>query len=88
MQHQVERYPQLEVHLDKLRENLAALKQCCQRSCIDICGIVKAFHGKLEVAQLYEQAGLSSIGSYVSHPHSNGIRTERCGGVDRIQPAK
>ena len=63
MQHQVERYPQLEVHLDKLRENLAALKQCCQRSCIDICGIVKAFHGKPEVAQLYEQAKLSSIGS-------------------------
>ncbi len=56
-------YPQLEIDLDKLQENLAALKERCQASCVRLCGVVKGFSALPEAAALYEAAGLDSIGS-------------------------
>ena len=57
------RYPQLEIDLEKLQENLAALQERCQASCIKLTGIVKGFTALPQAAQVYETAGLDSIGS-------------------------
>ena len=57
------RYPQVEIDLEKLQENLAALQKRCQASCIRLSGIVKGFAALPEAVCIYEQAGLDSIGS-------------------------
>ena len=57
------RYPQLEIDLEKLQENLAALQERCQASCIKFTGIVKGFTALPQAARVYETAGLDSIGS-------------------------
>ena len=56
-------YPQLEIDLGKLQENLAALRERCQVSGIKLSGIVKGFCALPEAAKVYDRAGLDSIGS-------------------------
>ena len=63
MRERQEQYPQLEVDLGKLQENLAALRERCQVSGIKLSGIVKGFCALPEAAKVYDRAGLDSIGS-------------------------
>ncbi len=57
------RYPQLEVDLDKLRENLAALKERCQAFSIEIAGVVKGFNALPEPVRVFDEAGFSYLAS-------------------------
>ena len=63
MRERQNQYPQLEVDLGKLQENLAALRERCQVSGIKLSGIVKGFCALPEAAKVYDRAGLDSIGS-------------------------
>ena len=63
MRERQEQYPQLEVDLGKLQENLAALRERCQVSGLKLSGIVKGFCALPEAAKVYDRAGLDSIGS-------------------------
>ena len=56
-------YPQVEMDLGKLKENLAALQRRCQASSIRLSGVVKGFSAHPEAAKVYDAAGLDSIGS-------------------------
>lgn len=57
------RYPQLEIDLVKLKDNLAALCECCQTSSIEIAGVVKAFTALPEAVKTYDQSPIGWIGS-------------------------
>lgn len=63
MRERQEQYPQLEVDLGKLQENLAALRERCQVSGIKLSGIIKGVCALPEAARAYDRAGLDSIGS-------------------------
>lgn len=56
-------YPQLEIDLGKLQENLAALQERCQVSGIKLAGVVKGFTAIPEAAKVFDRTGLDSIGS-------------------------
>lgn len=56
-------YPQLEIDLGKLQENLAALLERCQVSGIKLAGVVKGFTAIPEAAKVFDRTGLDSIGS-------------------------
>ena len=57
------RYPQLEIDLDRLQENLAALSQRCQASSVGIAGVVKGFTALPEMVRVFDEAGLQYIAS-------------------------
>ena len=57
------RYPQLEIDLDRLQENLAALSQRCQASSVGIAGVVKGFTARPEMVRVFDEAGLQYIAS-------------------------
>ena len=63
MRNERNRYPQLEIDLGKLEENLAALCECCQSSSIEIAGIVKGFTALPEAVKVYDHAPIGWIGS-------------------------
>ena len=52
-----DRYPQLEVDLGKLRENLTALKERCQDSFVGIIGVVKGVNAWPEAVGVYDEMG-------------------------------
>ena len=54
-------YPYIEADLQKLRENLAALKERCQVSAITLCGVVKGANAKPEIVKTFAEAGLAYI---------------------------
>lgn len=56
-------YPQLEIDLKKLGENVTALKDRLQAASIQLTGIVKGFTSLPEGARVYQQAQVASIGS-------------------------
>ena len=56
-------YPQLEIDLDRLQENLAALSQRCQASSVGIAGVVKGFTALPEMVRVFDEAGLQYIAS-------------------------
>ena len=56
-------YPQLEIDLDKLEDNLRALKSRMDASGIRLAGVVKGFNGLPWAARIYERVGYSSIAS-------------------------
>ena len=47
-------YPQLEIDLDKLEDNLRALKSRMDASGIRLAGVVKGFNGLPWAARIYE----------------------------------
>ena len=53
-----DRYPQLEVDLGKLKENLTALRERCQDSFVGIIAVVKGVNAWDEVVRLYDGMGL------------------------------
>ena len=57
------RYPQLEIDLDRLQENLAALSRRCQASSVGIAGVVKGFTALPEMVRVFDEAGLQYIAS-------------------------
>lgn len=63
MSNERNRYPQVEIDLGKLQENLAAFQQRCQVSSVQIAGVVKGFHAIPEAAKVYAAAGVSSLAS-------------------------
>ena len=63
MEFGVRHYPQLEIDLDKLEDNLRALKSRMDASGIRLAGVVKGFNGLPQAAKVYEKAGYSSIAS-------------------------
>ena len=52
-----DRYPQLEVDLGKLKENLTALRERCQDSFVGIIGVVKGVNAWPEVVRVFDEAG-------------------------------
>ncbi len=52
-----DRYPQLEVDLGKLKENLTALRERCQDSFVGIVGVVKGVNAWESVVRVYDGAG-------------------------------
>ena len=72
-------YPQLEIDLGKLQENLAALQERCQVSGLKLSGIVKGFSAMPEAAKIYDRAELDSIGSsrleQLRHMRRAGVKT-------------
>jgi len=53
----------LEIDLDKLRENLAALQQRCQAPSVEIAGVVKGFSALPEAVRVFDEAGLPYLAS-------------------------
>lgn len=58
-----DRYPQLEVDLGKLKENLTALKERCQDSFVGIIGVVKGVNAWEPVARAFDAAGFRYLAS-------------------------
>ncbi|MCR5825732.1 MAG: alanine racemase [Oscillospiraceae bacterium] len=58
-----DRYPQLEVDLGKLKENLTALRERCQDSFVGIVGVVKGVNAWDAVVKTYDAAGLQYLAS-------------------------
>jgi len=56
-----DRYPQLEVDLGKLKENLTALRERCQDSFVGIAGVVKGAGAWESVVRVFDEAGLSYL---------------------------
>ncbi len=48
------KYPYIVCDLNKLRDNLAALKERCQIYNVAIAGVIKGFNGITEIAKVYE----------------------------------
>ena len=72
-----DRYPQLEVDLGKLKENLAALKERCQDSFVGIAGVVKGAGAWESVVRVFDEAGLS----YLATSRVDQLRAMRGYGV-------
>lgn len=49
------RYPLLEIDLDKLKANLAALIERCQSLSVEVAGVVKGFSALPEAAGVYTE---------------------------------
>ena len=72
-----DRYPQLEVDLGKLKENLTALRERCQDSFIGIAGVVKGAGAWESVVRTFDEAGLS----YLATSRVDQLRAMRGYGV-------
>ena len=57
------RYPLLEIDLDKLKANLAALIERCQSLSVEVTGVVKGFSALPEAAGVYTECGVRSLAS-------------------------
>ena len=72
-------YPVLELDLGQLKENLAALHQCCQDSSVKMIGVIKGITADKEVAKLYDAEGLSYIATsridQIRHLKEYGLKT-------------
>lgn len=63
MSNERNRYPLLEIDLDKLQHNLAALFERCQTCNIEISGVVKGFTALPEMVRVFERSGVRFIAS-------------------------
>ena len=57
----MDRYPQLEVDLGKLKENLTGLRERCQDSFVGIIGVVKGVNAWDAVVRTFDDAGLKYL---------------------------
>ena len=57
------RYPLLEIDLDKLKENLAAIVDRCQSLSVEVAGVVKGFTALPEAARVYTECGVRTLAS-------------------------
>ena len=72
-----DRYPQLEVDLGKLKENLTALRGRCQDSFVGIIGVVKGVNAWDAVVRTFDGAGLP----YLATSRRDQLRKMRALGV-------
>lgn len=72
-----DRYPQLEVDLGKLKENLTALRERCQDSFVGIAGVVKGAGAWESVVRVFDEAGLP----YLATSRVDQLRSMREQGV-------
>ena len=56
-------YPQLEVHLDRLRQNAQEITKRCRAIGIDVCGVIKGCSGLPAVAQAFLSGGVTELAS-------------------------
>jgi len=74
-------YPLLEIDLDKLKQNLAALNERCQSLSVEIAGVVKGFTALPEAAEVYAECGIRTLASsrlgQLRTLHDTGIGGER-----------
>ena len=63
MNRRTAQYPLLEIDLDKLKANLAALNERCQSLSVEVMGVVKGFTALPEVARVYTECGIRSVAS-------------------------
>jgi len=74
-----DRYPQLEVDLGKLKENLTALRKRCQDSFVGIVGVVKGVNAWPEAVKVYDEAGFPYLASsrldQLNKMRGMGVRT-------------
>ena len=74
-------YPLLEIDLDKLKQNLAALNERCQSLSVEIAGVVKGFTALPEAAEVYAECGIRTLASsrlgQLRALHDAGIGSER-----------
>lgn len=74
-----DRFPQLEVDLGKLKENLTALRERCQDSFVGIVGVVKGANAWPEVVRVFDGAGFaylaSSRRSHLRRMREQGVKT-------------
>ena len=74
-----DRYPQLEVDLGKLKENLTALRERCQDSFVGITGVVKGAGAWEDVVRVFDEADLSYLASsrvdQLQKMRSYGVKT-------------
>ena len=59
----MDRYPQVEVDLAKLRHNIEEIVKKCESRGIEIAGVIKGFSGIPEASLQYEPAGCSLLAS-------------------------
>lgn len=71
------RYPLLEIDLDKLRENLAALIERCRDSSVELAGVVKGATALPEVARVFAQSGVR----FVATSRIDQLRAMRDAGI-------
>lgn len=57
------KYPQLEINLDKLRDNIRKIKKLCKASNIQVAGVIKGANSLLEIAKVYDEENVSFIAS-------------------------
>lgn len=72
-----DRYPQLEVDLGKLKENLTALRERCQDSFVGIIGVVKGANAWEPVVRAFDEAGFP----YLATSRVDQLRRMRAYGV-------
>jgi predicted amino acid racemase len=72
------RYPLLEIDLDKLQENLAALIERCHDSCVEVAGVVKGATALPEVARVFARSGVR----FVATSRIDQLRSMRAAGID------
>ena len=74
-----DRYPQLEVDLGKLKENLTALRERCQDSFVGIIGVVKGVNAWPEAVREFDAQGFSYLATsrvdQLKKMHAQGVRT-------------
>lgn len=59
----MEKYPVLEVNLNKLRKNTEIVTDLCKDNGIEVAGIIKGFGGIVEAAKAMAEGGCTQIGS-------------------------
>lgn len=55
-------FPRLDIHLDMIRNNAAAVHQLCGRYGIEVTGVTKVFSAQPQIAQAYIDAGIKRLG--------------------------
>ena len=71
-------YPLLEIDLDKLKDNLAALTERCQSLSVEVAGVVKGFTALPQAAKVYTECGIRTLAS----SRLGQLRALRGAGID------
>lgn len=76
---QAKMYPRLEIHMDKMKENVENLYNLCHENGVALTGVVKGCNAKEEVTEIFEFANYHSIGSsrvsQLKKMKENGLKT-------------
>lgn len=74
-------YPLLEIDLDKLKHNLAALNERCQSCSVEVVGVIKGFTALPEIVRTYTECGIRCLASSrIGHLRAlcaSGVKCER-----------